>query len=193
MKMKKIAVGILLAAISTPAFADVSYNVGLTSEYFYRGIFQKDFSISAGIDYEKDGFYVGSWVADVGEGLEVDGYFGYGVETDSGVSASIGVTGYYYTGSFDETYEEVNLGLGYKMLNVEYSVGKWEDDDYDFLALTIEGDSGVYAKYGTFGKDFDGDYYEFGYGTTLYSIDLSGSAIFNDDSNTLVFSVGKTF
>ena len=32
-----------------------------------------------GADYENGGFYIGTWAADVGDGLEVDYYFGYGV------------------------------------------------------------------------------------------------------------------
>ena len=77
-----------------------------------RGILQKNSSASAGADYENGGFYVGTWAADVGDGLEVDLYAGYGFETEAGFSASVGFTGYYYTGEFDDTYEEFNLNLG---------------------------------------------------------------------------------
>ena len=59
------------------------------------------------MDYENGGFYIGTWAADVGDGLEVDGYFGYGIETESGFSVGLGFTGY-YTGEFDDTYEEIN-------------------------------------------------------------------------------------
>ncbi len=92
---------------ATNAYAEgeVSYNIGFVSEYYFRGIKQKDSSASAGMDYENGGFYIGTWAADVGDGLEVDGYFGYGIETEGGFSASLGFTGYYYTGEFDDTYE----------------------------------------------------------------------------------------
>ena len=87
------------------ANAEVSYNIGYASEYYYRGILQKSSSGSAGVDFEQGGFYLGTWAADVGDGLEVDLYGGYGVETDAGVSMSVGFTGYYYTGDFDDTYD----------------------------------------------------------------------------------------
>ena len=74
-------------------------------------------SASAGADYENGGFYVGTWAADVGDGLEVDLYAGYGFETEAGFSASVGFTGYYYTGEFDDTYEEFNLNLGYSWVS----------------------------------------------------------------------------
>ena len=76
---------------ATNAYAEgeVSYNIGFVSEYYFRGIKQKDSSASAGMDYENGGFYIGTWAADVGDGLEVDGYFGYGIETEGGFSASL--------------------------------------------------------------------------------------------------------
>ena len=43
------------ALVTTQASAEVSYNVGFVSEYYYRGIFQKSSSASAGIDVEQDG------------------------------------------------------------------------------------------------------------------------------------------
>ena len=71
------------------ANAEVSYNIGYASEYYYRGILQKSSSGSAGVDFEQGGFYLGTWAADVGDGLEVDLYGGYGVETDAGLSMSV--------------------------------------------------------------------------------------------------------
>ncbi len=214
--LTRIAAGTLLAAsalmpTSVLAEGEVSYNIGFASEYYYRGILQKDASASAGIDYENSGFYAGAWTADVGDGVEVDGYFGYGVETDAGFSASLGFTGYYYTGEFDDTYEEINLNLGYKIVSLEYSVGEWDgfgaEEDYDFLAVTVEGESGFYGKYGTFGDEFDGDYVEVGYGTTIADFDVGISAIFSSDelsdqlddegddteSEAVVFTIGKAF
>ena len=195
-------------ATSNVASAEVSYNIGWASEYYYRGILQKNSSASAGIDYEEGGFYIGAWTADVGDGLEIDGYLGYGIETEAGFTASIGFTGYYYTGDFDDTYEEINLNFGYGMLSLEYSDGEWDgfgsSQDYYFAALTIEADNGFYGKYGSFGDDFDGDYVEVGYGTTISEIDFGIAVIITDDtlgplngqtdeSEGIVFSIGKTF
>ena len=195
------------------AMADVSYNIGWASEYHYRGILQKNSSASAGIDFEEGGFYVGAWTADVGDGLEIDGYFGYGIETESGFSASVGFTGYYYTGEFDDTYEEINLGVGYGWLSVGYSFGEYENFsgpelDYDFLEATVDfADTGFYATFGSFGDDFDGDYIEVGYGVTISEIDFGVSVIRASDElsdqldssgnategESIVFSIGKTF
>ena len=197
---------------SNVASADVSYNIGFASEYYFRGVLQKSSSASVGADYENNGFYAGTWAADVGDGLEVDGYFGYGIETDSGISASLGFTGYYYTGEFDDTYEEINLNLGYSLFSLEYSVGEYDnfdgpDLDYDFLAGTVSLENGLYGTYGTFGKDFDGEYLELGWGTTISEIDFGIALILSSDeisdqldsdeepteSEAVVFTIGKTF
>jgi len=190
---------------ATTTNAELSYNVGWASEYYYRGILQKESSASAGVDFEQGGFYAGSWAADVGDGLEVDGYFGYGFELDGGFTAGVGFTGYYYTGDFDDTYQEINLNLGYSNVSLEYSFGEWDGnggEDYDFLALTVDLTKGFYAKFATFGQDFDGDYIELGWGTTVSDIDIGITAIFNSkelsdqiDSRgeALVFSIGKSF
>ncbi|MDA0762704.1 MAG: hypothetical protein O2858_01810 [Proteobacteria bacterium] len=200
-----IVVGSLIAA---PVLAaDVSYNVGYVSEYYYRGILQKESSGSAGVDVENGGLSGGIWVADVGDGLEVDLYGGYGIETEGGFTASIGFTGYYYTDdAFDDTYEELNLGLGYGMFSLGYSVGEWDGygdaQDYDFLEIGIETPVGIYLTFGTFGQDFDGEYFEIGYGATVSDIDLGVSLILPSDelgdqpdgeSQALVFSIGKSF
>ena len=69
-------------------------------------------SAYAGIDYAADGgFYLGTWGADVGDGLETDVYFGFA--GGDNFTYKIGYTGYFYTDDFDDTYQEVNLGIGY--------------------------------------------------------------------------------
>jgi len=217
--MKTLIKLLALAAVASGALmttavasAEVSYNIGFASEYYYRGIKQKSSSASAGLDFTEGGFYIGTWAADVGDGLEIDGYFGYGIELESGFSAKVGFTGYYYTGEFDDTYEELNLNLGYRWFGLEYSVGEYDnfsgpDQDYDFLAGTVTLDNGLYAKYGTFGDDFDGDYIELGWGTTISEIDFGVAVILSSDelsdqldddgddteSEAIVFSIGKSF
>jgi uncharacterized protein (TIGR02001 family) len=59
------------------AQAEWSANAGFASDYYYRGIFQHNSSPSGGLDFESGSLYAGTWVADVGDGLEIDGYFGY--------------------------------------------------------------------------------------------------------------------
>ena len=182
--------------------ADWSANIGWASDYHFRGIFQSDSSASAGIDYENGGFYAGTWAADVDDGLEVDGYFGYGGDYGD-FSYGVGFTGYYYTGDFDDTYQEINLSAGYGIVTADVAIGEYDNFggptlDYTFFSLTAEYQD-FYGKFGSFSQDADGDYFEVGYGKTVSDIDLGVALIFaNDDligqnDESLVFTIGKSF
>jgi uncharacterized protein (TIGR02001 family) len=197
-----------LNTVATDSFAveGLSANAAVVSQYFFRGIAQTETaSASAGIDYEKGNFSIGTWAADVQDGIEVDLYASYAVDVgEFGLSA--GFTSYQYTGDFDTAYNEVNLGASYKFISVSYNVGTHDvdgasDEDYDFLSVTAEYE-GFYATYGTWGKDFDGDYVEVGYGTEVSGIDLGVALIANakeldletgKGDETLVFSLSKSF
>ena len=78
-KMKtllSLLTSVFLSFLTINVQADVSTNVGFESEYIFRGIAQEKSSASAGLDYSSNGFYVGTWAAQVTDGLEVDGFFG---------------------------------------------------------------------------------------------------------------------
>lgn len=196
-----------LLTVTGVANADWSANIGFASDYYYRGFFQKQASASGGVDYQAGGFYAGVWAADVGgdvapDGVEIDGYFGYGLEVGA-VSLSAGYTGYFYTGDFDDTYQEVNLGAGIGILSLDVAIGEYENfdgptNDYTYYALTLE-KNGFYGKYAGFSQDFDGEYFEAGYGTSVADFDVGVYLLFtNDDlsgdaNEAIVFSIGKTF
>ena len=186
------------------AQAGWSANLGFASDYYYRGIFQASSSPSGGVDYEEGGFYAGVWAADVKDGLEVDGYFGYGGEVGD-FGYSVGYTGYFYTGDFDDTYQEINLGGSYGFVTLDVALGEYDNfgspkADYGYYALTFERE-GFYGKYAGFSQDFEGEYVELGYGTTVADIDLGVVLLFNDSDlsgtgssdESLIFTIGKSF
>jgi len=188
--------------IASAANADWSANIGWSSDYFYRGIFQASSSASAGTNYESGGFYVGAWAADVDDGLEVDGYFGYRGKLGD-LSYGIGFTGYYYTQDFDDTYEEINLSAGYGIATIDVALGRYDNfgngqQDYTYYSLTVE-NKGFYGKYAGFSRDFAGEYFEFGYSASLAEVDLGLSIILaNEDlvgqsDESLFFTVSKSF
>lgn len=202
-----LATALVSGMAAAPATADLSANIGFASEYYFRGLLQNDSSASAGLDFESNGFYVGTWAADVGDGLEVDLYAGYGIEVE-GFSFSVGGTGYYYTGDFDDTYEELNLGAGYDFISVDYAIGEWDgfgdEQDYDILTVGLEYE-GFFATWGSWGVFEDelaeGDYFELGYGTEIGGFDVSVYGVYTDEDLTggdewdeaLLFTVGKSF
>lgn len=204
MTFRKTAFIAITLLTSGLAHAGWSANLGFASDYYYRGIFQAGSSPSGGVDYEEGGFYAGVWAADVKDGLEVDGYFGYGGEVND-FGYSIGYTGYFYTGDFDDTYQEINLGGSYGFVTLDYAIGEYDNfsspkADYGYYALTVER-NGFFGKYAGFTQDFDGEYFEVGYGTTVADFDLGVTLLFNDkdlsgtgsSDESLIFTIGKTF
>ena len=184
------------------AQAEWSANAGFASEYYYRGIFQESSSASGGLDFESGGFYAGTWAADVGDGLEVDFYGGYGAEVGD-FSYSIGGTLYHYTGDFDDTYLELNLGAGFGVFTFDLAIGEYDNFDgptldYTYYSVTAE-KNGFYGKVGGFSQDFEGEYLEAGYGTTVAEIDLGISLVFSnsdlvgESDEAIIFTIGKSF
>lgn len=202
---------VLFLVSSNILLAEVTGNFGFNSEYYYRGILQKNSSTNGGIDFETGNISGGIWAADVGDGLEYDIYSSYEHNWQNGISTSIGFTGYFYTGEFDDTYKELNLGFGYQWISLEYSSGTWDGgnstgDDYQFIAITIERNN-FYGKYGSFSDEFDGDYWEFGYNKEIGGFDASIALILSSselsdqldsnglptESEALIFSLSKSF
>ncbi len=97
----------------------VSYNLGVISDYRYRGMSQSRLqpALQGGIDYaHKNGFYLGTWastikwikdtgqaqtpIVDVGSSaLEVDVYGGYKFEAAKDVTFDFGALQYWYPGN----------------------------------------------------------------------------------------------
>lgn len=199
---------ILLAAlnIQNAVAQEWSANLGFNSEYIFRGIPQKSSSAFGGVDFAAGGFSAGAWTADVGDGLEVDLYGAYGIEAgDWGFS--VGGTWYTYTGSFDEDYLEANVGVSWKFLSFDAAFGRYDTDpsqDYQFYSVTAS-HNGFHGTIGTFAGDFDGTYYEAGYGSDLtvketylfdYGITVvySNATLLGGDSDTnLNFQIMRAF
>ena len=205
--MKAVTPGILLLLLASTAHADFSANVGFASDYYFRGIFQSKSAAQGGLDFESSGFYAGVWASEVGgdiagDGLEVDGYFGYGFDVGE-VSLGVGFTGYYYTGDFDDTYEELNFSASYGWFTVDAMVGQYKNEggptlDYQFYSTTVA-HNGFWGQYGTFQDSFSGDYIQLGYDFSLVELDFGFSLLLTDDNavgeeeQALIFTVGKTF
>ncbi len=128
----------------TPASAHtVTSNVGITSNYIFRGISQTSTNpaIQGGFDYaHSSGFYAGvwgsnvSWIVDSGAtasgsvGMELDTYLGYKGSIASDVGYDVGYVRYNYSGNYipganyaKADTEEVYAALSYKFLTAKYS------------------------------------------------------------------------
>jgi uncharacterized protein (TIGR02001 family) len=163
-------------AAFTTASADMAYNVGVMSQYVFRGMVQRGgASLMGGADYTNDsGLYAGVWAAQVGteattslgsnNGLEVDLYGGIKKEM-SGVTLGAGFTSYQYTNKisaskpsgFDTAYNELNFSLAYGPITATVNPGYHEgfngSGDKSYVFYSIKGEyEGFYALYGAFDK-----------------------------------------
>lgn len=122
------------------AHAEVSGAVTVVNDYLFRGITQTNEkpALQAGVEYAHDsGFYAGAWGSsiswladsdpDISSQVELDGYFGYrGDFGESGVGYDVGVTRYWYPGSYPSGFNkadttEVYAGIGWNILSAKYS------------------------------------------------------------------------
>ena len=151
---KSLACLAVLAALPASSFAQQAAapaaqsphtftgNVGLVSDYRFRGISQtyKQPAVQGGFDYSHaSGFYLGTWASNVsgnlypgGAAMEWDFYGGYKFEPVKDLGLDVGLLHYYYPGAryynatlgksankFDNT--ELYVGASYKWFSVKYS------------------------------------------------------------------------
>jgi len=165
MKHKLPILLMLAAASGTSTAADepaspyaFTANVGLATDYIFRGISQTshDPALQGGIDYaHSGGFYAGvwgsnvSWIADSGAiasgsvTMELDTYFGFRNGFAGDFTYDIGFIRYNYPGSYTPAAgfaradtDEIYGALGYKWIAVKYSRGLGQ-------FLTVPGASGT--------------------------------------------------
>lgn len=156
----------LLFFAATASAAGVTANVGLTTDYLFRGVSQTNDApaIQGGFDYnDPSGFYVGTWESNINfaGSLESDWYFGYNGNATKDLGYTVGYIYYYYPkqSTFSPgpnvSFGEINAGLSYKGLsakvsysnNFSFETGKavYYDVGYD---LSLPQDYGLSFHYG---------------------------------------------
>lgn len=121
----------------------VSYNVGLYSQYIFRGLAQTggELALQGGVDYGHDsGFYLGAWASNISwleddkayesSSLELDIYGGYASEIgDTGIGYDVGLLQYIYPGSRTSTSiqdaetTELYASVSYEWVSAKISYG----------------------------------------------------------------------
>lgn len=184
--IQKLGVASALLGFSIPLLAEVEANIGVTSNYLWRGVTQSgsDASVSGGLDYSNDsGFYAGTWVGSLDDGdepvgggsafdgSETDLYFGFAGDISEGVGYDVGYIYYHYSTQEDADFSEIYASVSASVVTVgaAYTVDSQVDDAAGSGEQYIEGD--VYI-YGSVGFDLSD---EFSLGATI------GNYAFDDD------------
>ena len=200
-------------AVADDHSSAVSYNIGYMSEYWYRGYYMSESSVSFGADAEMGNFYVGTWWADVDKGVEYDIYGGYNFSL-MGIPMYAGFTGYYYSDNFDSDYQEINIGADMGFMSIDAAVdGEYQldagDQGYQHYTITVPLSFvglPIDYQYQTWtGEAITGHNHELNYGMTVSGVDVglmvgrnidtshASGLTDNDDSTYANFTLGYSF
>jgi len=161
MKINKLALacGVAMLGMSAQSMAEVSMNIGATSNYIWRGVTQTDdaAAISGGFDWSAEsGLYAGTWVSNVDFGpccetsYELDLYGGFANEVGD-FGYDVGLIYYTYDEDDDANFLELGLSGSWQFLSagLHYTLSS-DVDDTNGAETFIEGDLYYYA-----GASFD--------------------------------------
>lgn len=194
-----IASAVSLSALTLPsvAAAEVSANVGVVSNYFFRGVTQTDdgAAVQGGLDYAHDsGFYAGTWASTVdfgssledtdndgqfdsfsddGTSYEVDFYLGYGGSI-GGLGYDVGYLYYAYPDGDDLDFGEIYGSLSYSYLTagLAYTVNSQATGESAFDTGDMYYYAGVDVPFGESG--YSGSLY---YGYYTFDADSSDTEL----------------
>jgi uncharacterized protein (TIGR02001 family) len=175
---KSLITTAVLGALAAPSFvfaADltVAYNVGLYSQYIFRGLTQtdRDPAVQGGVDLtHSSGFYLGAWGTNIswlrdnyltggptyssGGRVELDLYCGYRYTFGSGVGIDLGALQYLYPGSRDsynfaranttELYGALSYGWIQAKISTVVSKGAWSIGKADSAPEGAKNAQGTY-------------------------------------------------
>jgi uncharacterized protein (TIGR02001 family) len=215
LKITAIAAAVLAASgVSQMASAEVSANIGVTSNYLWRGVSQSgdSASVSGGLDYsDESGFYAGTWLGSLGEdsGAEADFYLGFGGESGD-FGYDVGYIYYNYSELDDSDFGELyfNGSFGALGFGVAYTVNSQVDEGSAFdtgdiyynvsygFELAQEYSLSFTAGYYDFDAGSDGDYShiqaDISKGDFTFSVSKAEEDS-GDDDTKLVVSWGTSF
>lgn len=187
---KQVASLVLIGSmvVAGQAHAGASANVGVTSNYIWRGVTQteKDPALQAGLDYSlENGIYVGTWASNSNfagaKGPEVDLYAGYKKDLKGGLAFDTGVTKYFYPEKNSVEFAEFYVKPSYKGLGAELA---YTIDSNNNTGAGQKGD--IYYGLGYSGSIMEGLNYAAKVGHTNYK-DAAA-----DDYNHYQLSLSKT-
>ena len=202
--MNNLKVLALTAAVATASFgsvgvaqADVTANIGASSNYLWRGtsLSNEAAAISGGVDYSHEsGAYAGVWQSSEGftGSPETDLYVGFAGEAGE-FGYDVGYVSYIYLQNDTADFDEIYLSGSFKFAELYYANSS--DLDSDYIALTLSYDKFSFV-YGDYSFDAGGDYSHFDLGVALtdeLSLVYSQNDITGDDDGRLVISYALEF
>ena len=217
MKSIKIALTSMFLILSSYAStADVSGNVGLSSDYIWRGMTQTngDIAVNGGFDLSTDnGFYIGTWASNADmvttnasnavtakASMELDVYLGFSGEMAENMTYDIGYISVIYPGNDALDFEEAYVGFNIYGLSILYSDGQDNGPSYSEIGYSVDAGPGLfnvsYGEYEDTGDNtlvgYDWNIADFSLGFYYYDFEADSASSMIDDDGGYV-SLSKSF
>ena len=207
MKTIKIALTSMFLVLSSYASAvEISGNVGLSSDYIWRGMTQTsgDIAVSGGFDLSTDmGFYLGTWASNASAGtasMELDVYLGFSGEMAENMTYNVGYISVIYPGSDAADFEEAYVGFDIYGLSILYSDGQNNGPSYSEIGYSTEAGPGSFSishgSYEDTGDNtlvgYDWGVGDFTIGFYYYDFEADTAGSMSDDDGAYV-SIGRSF
>ena len=218
MKSIKIALTSMFLILSSYAStADVSGNVGLSSDYIWRGMTQTngDIAVNGGFDLSTDnGFYIGTWASNADmvttnasnavtakASMELDVYLGFSGEMAENMTYDIGYISVIYPGNDDLDFEEAYVGFNIYGLSILYSDGQDNGPSYSEIGYSVDAGPGSfnisYGEYEDTGDNtlvgYDWNIADFSLGFYYYDFEANTTMTTMTDDDGGYVSLSKSF
>ena len=208
MKSIKIALASMFLILSSYASAvEISSNVGLSSDYIWRGMTQTngDLSVNGGFDLSTDmGFYIGTWASNAnytGTSMELDIYLGFSGEMAENMTYNIGYISVIYPGADSLDFEEAYVGFNIYGLSILYSDGQNNGPSYSEIGYSVDAGPGSfnisYGEYEDNGDNtlvgYDWNVGDFSLGFYYYDFEADTVNSTNVDDDGAYVSLSRSF
>ena len=217
MKSIKIALTSMFLILSSYASAvEISSNVGLSSDYIWRGMTQTngDIAVSGGFDLSTDmGFYLGTWASNADAvstntsgvvtakaSMELDIYLGFSGEMAENMTYDVGYISVIYPGNDALDFEEAYVGFNIYGLSILYSDGQNNGPSYSEIGYSVDagpGSFGIsYGEYEDTGDNtlvgYDWNVGDFSLGFYYFDFEADAAGSMTDDDGAYV-SLSRSF
>ena len=208
MKSIKIALTSMFLILSSYASAvEISSNVGLSSDYIWRGMTQTngDLSVNGGFDLSTDmGFYIGTWASNAnytGTSMELDIYLGFSGEMAENMTYNIGYISVIYPGADSLDFEEAYVGFNIYGLSILYSDGQNNGPSYSEIGYSVDAGPGSFnVSYGEYEDNgdntlvgYDWNVGDFSLGFYYYDFEADTVNSTNVDDDGAYVSLSRSF
>ena len=217
MKSIKIALTSMFLILSSYASAvEISSNVGLSSDYIWRGMTQTngDVAVNGGFDLSTDmGFYIGTWASNADmvstnasgavtakASMELDIYLGFSGEMAENMTYDVGYISVIYPGNDALDFEEAYVAFNIYGLNILYSDGQNDGPSYSEIGYSVDAGPGSfnisYGEYEDTGDNtlvgYDWGVGDFSLGFYYYDFEADTAGSMSDDDGAYV-SISRSF